>query len=602
MVRCNHITIVVIVEAAIREVMKSFYQIILLLINLPGQLLLSSHAQIYPSVEDELLFQVGAVASSSFELSLYPTPTKLDNRATAQIQNKVENVLLSSSSSSSDFDSLKGIKISVERVQFIEGYKLQERSTAESNKKVSFINASIFQFKAITYFDVNHEPYSNPSQFTVDNLIVRTFSQPSTKSSFIELVGLTGDPFLVDVEGIGIDVKSNERVPTKDKSTQLSRVDIILITSSCFILIGVVLVLFAHSKKEGYEDLQEQKYFKTKNRSKVTTDNASQVDGTDENDPIKAQEGQISLSRMMSVEKNIIEAGSLESSIDSQSQIAISLTNKSPEVSVASPSPSHFTSGQSSSDMSSLDTSSSDSSSSDSSSCSPSSSAFTYRMDESICESIREQSDSTLDSEPMGSEEINHYSKVHTAATSELALKLLNLTNTATYVSRKKFGSGYSSSVSAPTILEEAAGQYMNESKVDEKSIKSAQSAGSIESVESDTTLNASNPIFKGLVMFGSTQEFHNSWMESRKKALEDIEEESIDDVFHVDVQRSVIFNGETEAAKSTWSPSVSEWMKSIRVFNSASEMQSSAFSNGKENDSLDLSLESSLATSIVEP
>uniref|UniRef100_A0A7S4AJJ6 SEA domain-containing protein n=1 Tax=Pseudo-nitzschia australis TaxID=44445 RepID=A0A7S4AJJ6_9STRA len=610
--------------------MKSPYRIVVLLLAALGQFPHYNHAQIYPSIEEEVLFQINTVISSSFELALYPTPTKLEDGAIENVQKMIKNALLMASSSSSDFVSLETIEILDEGMEYKQNYKLNENSA-------STVQGSLLQFKVMAYFDLQGTTSSRPSRFAMDNLIVRTFSQPSTKSRFVELITLTGDPFLIEVEDIGINlVKSNERV-VDGEAAKLSKIDIILISASSFILIGIFLVLMAHCQKEGYEDIQEQKAFKAKNRPVKTVDDTNRVDETDSNGPNDVEKDQISLARMMSVEGNIVEAGSLESSVDSQSLMVISVQNKSPAVSFASSSSSNFTSGSKSSASSSSASSSSASSSSASKSSASKSSASTCTSsredyaDASLETSRGEQGDSTIDSESMGSKNHNYESTIAlTKATSALASKLLSLPRTDTNVLRKKFGSAYSLSVSAPTILEETETTRQsttNESKIDDKSIKSARSAASSESFElnenrnlSDPTLSRSVPknqvLLNGLVMLESTREFHKSWLESKRKALEDIEEEgAVDDVFHIDVQRSGIFLEEAETMKSTstWRPvSVSEWMKSIRVINSASDTQSSvehsstgdpkSSHHARENNSLDLSLEDSLATSMVEP
>ena len=608
--------------------MKSPYQIVVLLCAALGQFPHYNHAQIYPSIEEEVLFQIDTVTSSSFELALYSTPTKLDDGAIENLQKMIKNALLMASSSSSDFVSLEAIEILVEVLEFKQDYVLKETSAFS-------VRASLLQFKVKTYFDLKDTTSSPPSRFAVDNLIVRTFSQPSTKSRFVGRITLTGDPFLIDVENIGInlvDDKLNERV-VDGEAAQLSKVDVILISASSFILIGVFLVFIAHCQKEGYEDIQEQKSFKAKNRPVKTDDNNNRVNETDSNGPNNdVEKDQISLARMMSVEGNIVETGSLESSIDSQSLMLISVQNKTPAVSFASSSSSNFTSGsRSSASSSSASESSASSSSASKSSASTCTSLREDYADASLETSRGEQGDSTIDSESMGSKKHNYDSTIAlTKATSALASKLLSLPRTNTNVLRKKFGSAYSLSVSAPTILEETETtrhQFKNnESKTDDKSIKSARSAASSESFElndkkrnntSDPILSRSVPknqvLLNGLVMLESTREFHKSWLESKRKALEDIEEEgAVDDVFHIDVQRSGIFLEEAETMKSTstWRPtSVSEWMKSIRVINSASDTQSSvehsstgdpkSSHHARENSSLDLSLEDSLATSM---
>jgi len=105
-------------------------------------------------------------------------------------------------------------------------------------------------------------------------------------------------------------------------------------------------------------------------------------------------------------------------------------------------------------------------------------------------------------------------------------------------------------------------------------------------------------------------QEFGTSWLESKRKALEDIEEVNVEDVFRIDVERDISLEENRTIRNTTTTksaiPSVSEWMKSIRVVGSASETLSSVEQSSIEpkessQHTIDLSLEGSLATSLVE-
>jgi hypothetical protein len=107
--------------------------------------------------------------------------------------------------------------------------------------------------------------------------------------------------------------------------------------------------------------------------------------------------------------------------------------------------------------------------------------------------------------------------------------------------------------------------------------------------------------------MLETAQQFHENWLESKRKALEDIEEGSVEDVFQIDVERTAALQDTQSKSSALTSTSVSEWMKSVRVVSSASETQSSVEHSSveprsytKENSSLDLSLEQSMAGSLV--
>ena len=109
--------------------------------------------------------------------------------------------------------------------------------------------------------------------------------------------------------------------------------------------------------------------------------------------------------------------------------------------------------------------------------------------------------------------------------------------------------------------------------------------------------------------MLGNTEEFHKSWLESQRKALEDIDEGSVGDIFHIDAQSNSDTVETKDSTRRASSTPVSEWMKLVRVVNSASEIQSSLVNSSiepkvfqaRESSSIDLSLEGSLAKSSVD-
>jgi hypothetical protein len=95
--------------------------------------------------------------------------------------------------------------------------------------------------------------------------------------------------------------------------------------------------------------------------------------------------------------------------------------------------------------------------------------------------------------------------------------------------------------------------------------------------------------------------------------ALEDEEDGSVDDVFHIDVEAQD--NVEDNQSRMSGLSAVSEWLKSIRVVGDSSDTKTSDMSHSsaehssveprsaqmKDTNSVDCSLERSLAASIVE-
>jgi hypothetical protein len=590
--------------------MKSSYYNVVLLFASPWLFPNHAHAQIEMSIEKAQFIPIDQVISSSFEMVLYPTPLKLDTSATEKVVKIIMNQLLVSSSSSNAFPPFDAIEILIEGVEFKQHYELEKNLTSSSVSSFTpqHVQASLIEFKITAGLHMQDKTSTPPSQFAVDNLVVRTFSQPSTKSNFIDLITLTMDPLLVEVEDIDIilvEESSNEKAVV-ERVSSLSSIDIVLIIASSLIFIGVFYTIINYHEN-GYEDIVEQVSFKEKNTIPVTVNNNG-VDETDNIGSNDAEKYQIPLGKMLHVKGNIIEAGSLESSIDSQSQIELSVIHESPVMSFAS------SSSSSSSSCNSTSTSSSSSSSS----------AY-ISSTEKCCDAsnelgIVEMADTSTCSESM---EIKHYHdpKVFTNTKDNLASKLLSLPRSDTYTRRLKTNVIHSSSASAPAILEDIIGRWKNGSRIDRKSIKSTHSTASpdclkLNSKQKTTGLISLQSFLKnqfvmnGFIMLETTGDFHNSWLESKRKALEDIEEGSVDDFFQIDIQRNGDALDKNETKNSALSTPVSEWMKLIRVVNSASETQSSVENSSieprsfhaRESRSLDLSLENSLAKSTVDP
>ena len=603
--------------------------------------------------------------SSLFEMVLYPTPEDFNAVTTINVQQTIKNTLLLSSSITTGFDSLDSIVIDIQRVELKEDYYDGILiSNNNSNNSTSLVKASLIEFEVTMFFDDNGPQDTStsssssssssstrlPTQFAMDNLIVKTFSQPSTKSSFVEFLSLTGDALLIGIEDIDINLVGYSNCnnsddcnddQTKVESTYLlSNIDIILIIASSFIVIGIICIFATNYKKQddfqqiGYKDSFNEKRrieddTPTGSNNNSNNDN-SKPDDEDSNHNATFEEGMVgSLGRMLQVEGNIIEAGSLESSIDSQAlmvlsameagsvessvdghtQIVVNTTN-SPVMSYASSSSSSSTSSSSSSSGSG-----STSSSSSKSTCTSSS------EENSRMSSIREVStpckkeEYSVDSNSVGTDQEGHdrddETVVSTNTSSSLASKLLRLFGAESSDSTNKANVTHSIA-SAPTILEQTISRSKSESKAgDGKSTKSARSASS-----ESTVGDKKNDVLNSSTMTETDeQEFRTSWLESKRKALEDIDEGNIEDVFRIDVERDISLEENRTLRNSTTTksatPSVSEWMKSIRVVGSASETLPSvehssiepkeSSQHGKENNSIDLSLEGSLATSLVE-
>ncbi|KAL3915069.1 MAG: hypothetical protein SGILL_005817 [Bacillariaceae sp.] len=449
-----------------------------------------------------------------------------------------------------------------------------------------------------------------PSRFALDNLIVRTFSQPSSKSSYIVTLGLTRDPILNEVLDIEIDIVNETAITAgPDESRKLSTIDIVLICVSILIVFGIVMAACYFNsaspdpqasravpdsrekeKTMADMDIEDQVQIDT-SHSKESETNESPDISPKVMDSVQSQD-KANLGEMMPFEENIVEGSSLESSIDGHSALGIP-TAESPDVSYAS---------------------SSSSTNSKSTMSSASSSSYAEPSEPELLDEEKESE--SISPHLLGAMEPNYCdsSVSSSGRKNDLAARLMNLSSISGFDLTSRFNP-LSSSLSAPPILEERASNWTNsgEAKTDEKSVFSARSASDESWDSSQKVQPRSNSLYrhekKG--SWGGIhvpESFHNNWIESKKKALEDIEEGSLEDVFQIDMERAGVI--EEDVGKLTVrSPSVSEWMKSIRVVSSATETQSSVEHSSveprsytKDNSSADLSLEQSLAASIVEP
>jgi hypothetical protein len=585
--------------------MKSSCYNIFLLFVLPWLFPNHAYGKVDTSVDEADLSKIEEVTSSSFEMVLYPTPLKLDFTATDKVADIIKNLLSVSSSSSNIFSSFDTIEISIQSVKFMEDYKVEHDLMSAAVKYLPpHVQASLVEFQITVGLNMQNATSSAPSQFTLDSLVVRTFSQPSTKSNFVDLIAQTMDPFLIEVKDIDMNLveeSSDEKAPI-GRFASVSRIDIILLIVSSLIFLGIFSILRTHFFKDSHEDVSDEGSFNGKNDTNPeTVGDDIRVDGTESRASNNAENGQIPLGEALLVVKNIVETGSRDSSIESQSQVVLSVINESSVMSLASSSSCNSTSGSSSSFSSA--------------SISSNSKNFCTSSEASI-----EILDASIDSGSVESKS-QHESRLVTDTTDNLASKLLSLSGSDVYAGRFRSNKGYSSTASAPAILEDMVGKWKNESAVDKTSIKSTRSTAPPECLGLSKKRKSSglflHPFLKnqfvmnGFIMLGTTEEFHSSWLESKRKALDDIEEGSVEDVFQIDIQRKGDEILSKETVNGEMSTPVSEWMKMIRVVKSASETQPSSSENTsvelrsfleRENCSLDLSLEDSMAKSAVDP
>jgi hypothetical protein len=101
-----------------------------------------------------------------------------------------------------------------------------------------------------------------------------------------------------------------------------------------------------------------------------------------------------------------------------------------------------------------------------------------------------------------------------------------------------------------------------------------------------------------------TSEQFRDNWLDSKRKAIEDTEEGSIDDIFQVGVKRTLGIDGRRISGPSI---RISEFLNSVQVVGSVSEtpedssIELQSLYSLKDNNSIDTSLEQSMAESIAE-
>ncbi|KAG7346499.1 hypothetical protein IV203_005567 [Nitzschia inconspicua] len=573
------------------------------------------------------------ISSSAFEMVLYPTLDPLDAIAANKVEHAIKTSLLLSTSITTNFLTVEDINVLLRRIEYKKVFEpLNPLSNFFTNT-----SASTLEFTVETSFLINaeNEDARLPSKNALDNLIVRTFSQPSSKASFILTLGLARDPILNEVMDIQIDiVKELVAPPIIEDARTLSTIDVVLIIASVFIFLGIIAVIwyYHNSRTEGEQDRPTDACRAQKKTSEADKSNSIQIDTSNSKESIyidtpssspkeeNSKETELDLvteetnhlvpSDMMPFEENIVEGSSLESSVDGQSGVLP--TTESPDASYASSTASTTRHSNSAGSCSSSE--GSDNSDSGSESSSSHSSSSVSEIEDPIEHPTNDKDGATAPSMLLGAEQPNYCDSSVSSSShaGNLTSRLLNLSSISTFDLTRRFNL-YSSSSSAPAILEDVREDEssVDGRKLDDKSVFSARSASS-ESFDSgrqahsESYTRGKRGYWIGSSFRDMAQQFHENWVESKRKALEDIEEGSVEDVFQIDVERAAA--AEEDRSKASGKSSVSEWMKNIQVVGSASETQSSLehssvepSSYTKENNSIDLSLEQSLATSLVE-
>jgi hypothetical protein len=188
------------------------------------------------------------VTSSLFTMVLSPTFERLDVDTSTLVENAIKLSLLSSSSTSSNFESLFDIDIVLQQVEWADNTIEGGDGSAPS---------TTFRFEANAKFHEDPLTSSPPTQFALDSLVVRTFSQPSSKSGFLDDLKLLEAAGLNTVDSIEIALANaitEEKI--EPQSNSLSLLDIVLISASGVVFLGIIYIMCQHHKDQA--DLADQ--------------------------------------------------------------------------------------------------------------------------------------------------------------------------------------------------------------------------------------------------------------------------------------------------------------------------------------------------------
>ncbi len=185
------------------------------------------------------------LTSSPFEMELYPSRMSLQSSAANKLQLSIRTSLFQSTAVTSGFDNVVDIQIILQKIDWN-----QEEASASVQ----------FQVHVTFYSDtMNASKTLQPSRFSLDSLIARTFSQPSTKSGFIVQLGLSQDPTLSSIQEVSTELVSpidDKDDPSSTKENkQFSTLDIVLVTASATIFLGILGVVYMqHRARERYDE------------------------------------------------------------------------------------------------------------------------------------------------------------------------------------------------------------------------------------------------------------------------------------------------------------------------------------------------------------
>jgi hypothetical protein len=542
------------------------------------------------------------VTSSSFEMIILPTLEELDAGATSKLKAAMKSKLFSEALSSTALSSVFDMDIGLQQIDWTTSQdSIELKSLGSASTELQFIVLA-------TLFKNDNGDF--PSLYALDSHIVQTFSQPSSKSSFLSMLVSSNEPLLSQVTDIQIGLidsspPTSAPAPPHDEqetgSKSLSSLDIILIVASTAIFLGIVYMIYQHHKDRA--DMEERQARSWNNRDPRTFPTPRRRGGR----RLVEQENRVSAS----VLKCNIEVYGGDELFDEEAQApSTPSTTNSPKEDPDPGSPPLFRKLKFTTDNIEAMPS-------------PPVSPFSTMPSASSHGTQGTGSPHRLGA-PKSMYTTENASLSPSSAPSPLSPRLSNLPNMAPDDVDNFFKVSYPRSVkSAPVFSRVQSSDSSARAQIGETHPSSMISSSSESSSSSASVRFGGSASGKSTKSVASadvsstgtdTAEFDDNWFKAKAAELEEEEDDqdSLEEVFQADAENNVFRDIDDNQSKVSGQSVVTEWVKSIPVVQSqtsestnstAAEHSSDEPKSAEisEHGSVDNSLERSLATSCVE-
>jgi hypothetical protein len=234
--------------------------------------------------------RLSLAASNPFRMFLSPTLFELDFVALSIVEEAMAKAILVST------DSLVDITINVNQMvllsttdlnkdELVEGAATALGSEGEATTVMKFFAVGTFLLKAPSNSTGTNLAGSLAQVSALDDVIERTFRQENS-AAFVELLRNSGDPLLDRIQDVAV-IKTSSDTPLpgdnptnsattgadepKDGGPPLTTLDIILISVSVSIFLGIVYMIFQHHKDRGYIESQRHQTLNSYRRNNETS-------------------------------------------------------------------------------------------------------------------------------------------------------------------------------------------------------------------------------------------------------------------------------------------------------------------------------------------